>query len=178
MHPIILLPTLLAGFVLGRVVHPRDRDSPLAGVPLLKWEQFVAVMCLAPKSHVSDRGRLGTFQMDARRLRDVGLMSDAVKGQRGSMTGVWVGRWKTPLTEAKFLGSMPLQYAAFVRSMVAAAPKVTEHVGKVVDGKPCSLSGLLGVSHAAGEGGVGSWVDGGKRFPRTTEMFERTNQIF
>jgi hypothetical protein len=42
----------------------------------------------------------------------------------------------------------------------------------------CSLSGLLSVSHAAGESGLSSWVEGERRFPNTTEVFRRTNNIF
>lgn len=191
LHPLFLLPASLLGFGLGSFFSAYGKRAPLALGPAsssrsklipeissASWEKFVGVMCLAPKTHVSPKGRLGTFQMDARRLKDVGLMRTAEKGKRAGVSGVWVGQWLPPLTEDKFLGSMPLQYAAFVRSMAAAAPKVSGYVGREVVGVRCSLSGLLGVSHAAGEGGVESWVRGDKRFPSTTEMFSRTNSIF
>lgn len=138
-------------------------------------------MVVAPKNHVSPRGKLGTFQMDARRLKDVGVVKAARKGMQGEEMGVWIGEWAAPLTRDAFLGSMPVQYAAFVRSMKAAAPKVSGFVGVDVDGATCSLSGLLGVAHAAGEAGVESWVVNPKvrrRFASTTEAFRRTNQIF
>ncbi len=150
----------------------------LPGVGLVSWEKFVGVMASAPKEYVSPRYRLGTFQMDARRLKDVGAMKTAMKGIYGDEAGIWMGKWQEGLTEKKFLGSMPLQYAAFCRSMRAAAPKVSGHVGRIVDGRKCSLSGLLGVCHVAGEGGFVGWVDGAKRFPATTEVFVRTNGIF
>jgi hypothetical protein len=54
-------------------------------------------------------------------------------------------------------------------------------VGKVVDGQPCSLSGLLGVGHLAGEAGVAGWVADPavrERFRATTQTFHRTNGIF
>lgn len=181
-HPLFVLPVAAAGFLVGKLFGKKKHSrAPLTDVPFAAWESFVAVMTLAPKDHVSKRGKLGTFQMDARKLKDAGVMKTAVKGSFGDEQGVWIGAWTTPLTEKAFLGNMPLQYAAFVRSMRAAAPKVSGFVGAVVDGKPCTLSGLLGVSHVAGEAGVKSWVaepSVRKRFSGTTKMFDRTNGIF
>jgi hypothetical protein len=184
MHPLLLVPASFLSFLVGAAFMRRkegDHKAPLSGVPFLSWERFVAVMVMAPKDHVSKKGKLGTFQMDARRLKDIGAMKTAVKGFKNGEPGVWMGEWSEPLTETAFLGSMPLQYAAFVRSMRAAAPKVSGYVGVEVDGLPCSLSGLLGVSHAAGEAGVKSWVSDPKtrtRFAGTTELFRRANKIF
>jgi hypothetical protein len=186
MHPLLLLPAALVGFLTGSLVTKKRKGddgprSPLPGVPLPAWEAFVATMAVYPKGHVDKRYRLGTFGMDARKLKDVGVMETASKGVYGDEAGVWMGRWAPGLTEKAFLGSMPLQYAAFIRSMRAAAPKVSRHVGVGVDGTKCSLSGLLGVAHAAGEAGVPSWVADAqvrRRFGKTTEVFKRTNQIF
>lgn len=182
LHPLLIIPAALVGFLAGRVTgkHKASR-APLPGVPFAAWESFIAVMSVAPKSHVSKRYKLGTFQMDARKLKDVGVMKTAVKGVYGDEAGVWMGAWTPPLTESAFLGSIPLQYAAFVRSMRAAAPKVSGLVGAVADGVKCSLSGLLGVSHVAGEAGVESWVrdpEVRRRFKATTDTFKRTNAIF
>jgi hypothetical protein len=109
-------------------------------------------------------------------------MTEARKGVVDGVPGVWMGTWVEPLTETKFLGSMPLQYAAFVKSMKDMAPKVSGLVGRTVEGgKQCSLSGLLGVSHMAGAAAVESWASDSRiraEFPRTTEMFEKTNGIF
>lgn len=185
MHPLLLLPAALIGFLAGAVASNKKSkgpQSPLPGVPLLAWERFIAVMAVAPRDHIDKRYKLGTFQMDARKLKDVGVMKTAQKGVYGDEAGVWMGAWTHPLTEASFLGSLPLQYAAFVRSMRAAAPKVSGFVGSVVDdGEEASLSGLLGVAHAAGEAGVESWVADEKirrRFGKTTDTFRRTNRIF
>lgn len=185
MHPLLLLPAALIGFFAGAVAtnkKSKGPQSPLPGVPLLAWERFIAVMAVAPKGHIDKRYKLGMFQMDARKLKDVGVMKTAQKGVYGDESGVWMGAWSHPLTEAAFLGSLPLQYAAFVRSMKAAAPKVSGYVGAVVDGEvEATLSGLLGVAHAAGEAGVESWVADEsvrRRFGKTTETFRRTNQIF
>ena len=166
----------LTGFALA--ARRMTASSPLAGVALVSWQRFVGLMAVAPKNAVSPRGRLGTFQMDARRLKDVGLMESAKK--TGS-AGEWVGQWKGGLTREQFLGSMPLQYAAFCRSMRTMAPKVSGLVGQVVDGKTCSLSGLLGVGHMAGEVGLLGWLadaDARKRFGATTAVFDNANQIF
>lgn len=187
MHPLFLLPAALLGFITSSLLgsrKPKADDgpqSPLPGVPLAAWEKFVAIMAVYPKDHVDKRYRLGAFGMDARKLKDVGVLETAGKGVYGDEAGVWMGKWAPGLTEKAFLGSMPLQYAAFIRSMRAAAPKVSRHVGAVVDGSKCSLSGLLGVAHAAGEAGVQSWVADAqvrRRFGKTTEVWKKTNQIF
>ncbi len=179
MHPFLLIPTVAFGFLAGRASTPK-KLGPL-GHPLIAWQRFVTIMAVAPKSTISDKGKLGAFQMDARRLRDVGAMKSAVKGHRDGKTGIWVGEWEAPLTEKEFLGNLPLQYATFCRSMRDAAPKVSGYVGCEIDGKKATLSGLLGVSHAAGTGGVESWVKDKnirQRFKGTTKTFHDVNGIF
>jgi hypothetical protein len=184
MHPLFAIPVALLGYLLGRKAAEKKSTSksgalgaPLDDVTLGAWEQFVAQMAWAPKERVGLKKKLGAFQIDARKLADVGAMTRAWKGSDGS----WTGDWSPGLTESAFLGSMPLQYAVFVRSMRAAAPKVSPLVGAKIDGKVASLSGLLGVSHVAGERGVSSFVkdaDVRARFPATSEVFSRTNGIF
>lgn len=185
MHPLVALPVALLGFLIGRVTTKNARTaasgSPLDDVTLGAWEKFVGEMAVAQKGHVGRRGKLGAFQMDARRLADVGAMTRAWKGRRGTEEGVWMGDWLEGLTEASFLGSMPLQYAVFTRSVRAMAPKVSGFCGRKVDGRVASLSGLLGVGHVAGERGVGSFVvdeSTRERFPATREVFARVNGIF
>ena len=188
--PLALIPvgvfSFLGGAALGRSrrglsMTPRT-TGPLPGVPLHSWERFVLVMATAPRRRVTPRYRLGTFGMDARRLCDVGFMSAPRKvSVSGSAGGAWVGEWRTPLTTEKFLASTPAQYEAFRRSVVRMAPKVGEFVGAEVDGTKCTLSGLLGVGHLAGEEGVRGWVGDPavrRRFRATTENFNRTNGIF
>lgn len=189
MLPVILIPVgifaFLGGAALGRSrkglsMTPRS-TSPLPGVPLLAWERFVTVMAVSPPRSVTPRLRMGMFEMDARRLADVGFMKGARKSSMSGIDGVWVAEWHPPLTTETFLESTPAQYEAFRRSASRLAPKVQGYVGVVVDGQPCSLSGLLGVGHLAGEEGVGSWVSSPKtraRFRATTQTFRRTNGIF
>ena len=190
LSPLALIPVGIFAF-LGGAAFGRSRKgmsmtvpgkgSPIDGVPLARWERFVTVMAVAPRQRMTPRCRLGTFGMDSRRLADVGFMVSPRKATVGGETGVWIGEWKRPLTTEKFLGSMPAQYTAFKRSMVRMAPKITGFVGAEVDGTKCTLSGLLGVGHLAGEAGVRSWIespDVRKRFKSTTASFARTNGIF
>lgn len=188
--PLTLIPVgifaFLGGAAFGRSrkglsMTPAPKGGRLPGIPLIKWERFVTVMAVAPKQRMTPRYRLGTFGMDARRLSDVGFMVAPRKATVGEEAGVWIGEWKRPLTTEKFLGSMPAQYVAFKRSMARMIPKVEGFVGADVDGAKCSLSGLLGVGHLAGEAGVESWVknpDVRRRFKSTTANFARTNGIF
>ena len=189
-NPLFLIPigifSFLGGAAFGRsrkglsMTKP-GRDGPLPGIPIAHWERFITVMAIAPKRQVSPRYRLGTFGLDARRLADVGFMQSPRKVAVGGESGVWTGEWKRPLTTEKFLGSMPVQYTAFKRSMARMAPKVAGFVGTEIEGTKATLSGLLGVGHLAGEAGVKSWVedpDVRKRFKATTANFARTNGIF
>jgi hypothetical protein len=203
MHPLLLLPTAILGFLLGKKAAKRttadaagaEGGEPAAGVVGARgkgrrdlndldpeaWAEFVSVMETAPRNKVSARYKLGAFQMDARRLADVGVMTEAKKVSYGPEMGVWMGKWTPGLSESEFLGSMPLQYAAFVRSRRATAPQVSKHVGTAVEGKTATLSGLLGVAHVAGVAGVESWVNEPavrRRFGTTTSVFHRCNGIF
>jgi hypothetical protein len=179
MNSLLLLPasafSFLAGVALGRSrrglsMLPPDRGSPLPGVPLSRWEKFVAVMVVRPKTYASPRRRLGLFGLDARRLCDVGFMTSPRKVTVGAETGVWSGEWVAPLDEQKFLASTPAQYEAFARSMRKMVPKVAPHVGKKIEGKVATLSGLLGAAHLAGEAGVEGWA----RDPGTRQKFTAT----
>ena len=186
----ILIPvgilSLLGGLAWGRsrkglTMSRPERSGPLPGVPLVKWERFITVMAVAPRRNVTPRRRFGMFGLDSRRLADVGFMTTPHKATVGGETGVWIGEWKSPLDTEKFLDSTPAQYEAFKRSMSRMVPKVSGFVGREVDGVRCSLSGLLGVGHLAGEAGVGSWIespDVRRRFKSTTANFARTNGIF
>lgn len=189
MTPATLIPVGIFAF-LGGAAFGRSRKnlsmtprstSPLPGVPLLAWERFVTVMAVSPPRHVTPRRRMGMFGMDARRLSDVGFMEEPRKAVVGGVDGVWVAEWAAPLTTEKFLASTPAQYEAFNRSCRRLAPRVQGLVGTVVDGQACSLSGLLGVGHLAGEAGVAGWASDPRvreRFRATTQAFHRTNGIF
>jgi hypothetical protein len=187
LHPLLLVPLGLIGFLTGFSLGKGRKglnmlpQSPLQGVSRHCWLRYTIIMARRPKNWQSPRGRLGMFDMDARRLADVKLMEAPHKTTIGRETGVWTGEWKRPLTQDAYLKSLPLQYASFKRSMVALTPKVSGFVGAVVDGKKCSLSGLLGVGHLAGDAGVESWVKDKairEKFKKTTDAFNLVNGVF
>ena len=156
-------------------------ESPIQGILIMHWTRFTRTMARHPRSYDGPRGRMGAFGMDARRLADVGFCTSPKKVVVGHETGVWTAVWKKPLSKERYLKSLPAQYFGFRRSMQLMVPKVAGFVGADVDGKRCTLSGLLGVGHQAGQAGVASWVkDAGvrKKFAKTTETFNLTNGIF
>jgi hypothetical protein len=165
----------------GLSMLPPEKRSPLPGVPLRSWERYITVMVVSPKNHVSPRGRLGYFGMDARRLADVGFMTRPRKATVGGETGVWTGNWVSPLTDEAFLGNAPVQYEAFARSMRGLAGKVAPLVGIKIDGRAATLSGLLAAGHLAGDAGVLTWVRDPSirsKFRATTSNFEKANGLF
>jgi len=148
---------------------------------MIRWTRFVRAMARNPSDHASPRGRYGMFGMDMRGLADVGMASKVRKGERNGECGVWIGDWAPPLSEKVYVASRPVQYESFKRSMVRLAPKAQKYVGTKVDGVACSLSGLLGVGHHAGESGIESWVKNPavrQKFSATTKTFNLVNGIF
>lgn len=190
MIPAILLPFGVFSFLTGAVLGtsrknlsmlPPPKTNPFVGVPTASWSRFVTIMAIAPKAQVTPRRRFGMFGLDARRLADVGFMASPKKVSIGSEGGVWSGDWVTPLTEKKFLESTPAQYEAFGRSMRLLVPRAAPHVGKVIDGKKATLSGLLAAGHLAGTAGLEGWASDPavrQKFGATTKNFEKANGIF
>jgi hypothetical protein len=190
MVPALIIPvavfSFLGGAVLGRSrrglsMLPPERQGPLPGVPIAAWRRFVTVMVVRPRSDVGPRGRLGYFGLDARRLADVGFMRGAHKERVGDEVGTWVGEWVPPLSRESFLASAGAQHEALARSTRRMLPKVLPHVGREIDGRRATLSGLLAAGHLAGEEGLGSWAADAtvrRKFRATTANFERANGIF
>jgi hypothetical protein len=190
MLPALLLPVGIFGFLSGAALStsrknlsmlPPQKTNPFVGVPTAAWSRFVTIMAVSPRGNVTPRRRLGMFGLDARRLSDVGFMASPRKVSIGAEGGVWSGEWVAPLTEKKFLDSTPAQYEAFGRSMRLLVPRAAPHVGKMIDGKKATLSGLLAAGHLAGTAGLESWakdVAVRQKFGATTKNFERANGIF
>jgi len=183
----IVLPLTLVGILTGAGLATSRRGlsmlptSPIRGVVLVRWLRFTSTMARHPLDYQSPGGRLGAFGLHTRRLADVGLAENPHKETVGDAVGVWTADWRQPLSSQGFLNSKPLQYEAFRRSMEDLAPRVAGHVGSVVDGKKCTLSGLLGVAHMAGSAGVSGWVADPRvrsKFGKTTDTFNLTNGIF
>jgi hypothetical protein len=184
----LVIPAAIGGLLTGAALFGPGRKgltmlpkSPIRGVVLVRWTHFVRTMARHEPRYVSPRGKFGMFGMDMRRLSDVGFVQDARKGNRGTEPGVWVGEWKSPLTEDIYVASPAVQYESFKRSMVAMVPVAEQFVGATVDGSVCTLSGLLGVGHHAGESGIESWVKNKEvrnKFKNTTDTFKLANGIF
>jgi hypothetical protein len=185
--PLVVIPIGITALLTGAALATSRRglsmlpQGPIKGIVLVRWTRFVRAMARHPRSFDGPRGRMGAFGMDARRLADVGLCEAPKKTIVGGEVGVWTATWKKPLSKENYLKSLPVQYAGFKRSIQLMTPRVSGFVGKVVDGKSCTLSGLLGVGHLAGQSGVESWVKDAsvrKKFKSTTETFNLTNGIF
>src|SRR5262245_1443005 len=82
--------------------------SPLPGVTWLRWALFARALRVQPHGAKTDNG-LGAFNLTPPALAAVGLL--AAK----RVAGKWQLAWKPGLSEAAFLGSKRLQYAALAQ---------------------------------------------------------------
>ena len=181
-----LIPVGLIALLVGAALGTGRRgltmlpESPVRGIVIIRWRRFHRLMARHPRGYDLS-GHLGAWGMNARSLHDAGLVDAPKKVTVGRDVGVWSGEWRAPLTKGKFLASLPLQSRAFELATQKLVPTATPLVGTLVDGKPASLSGLLGVGHMAGAAGVVDWVKNPasrKKFAKTTETFNLTNGIF
>ncbi len=163
----------------------RGIPSPWPDVPHEVWTRFVMIMGRAKSGTVSPKGHLGIFQMGMRRLGDLGLAKNVRKGERNGEQGVWLGVWNAPLSEARFLASPELQYKIFVRSMQTYRREIERQfkneIGREIEGKAATLSGLLAVAHHAGIPGLEKWLKGDpprEKFPQTTAAYKAATGIF
>lgn len=148
------------------------------------WEEFVTAMESQHPEDVSPSGKLGMFAQSPRRLEKLGIMTDVSKHdtEDGPM---YMGAFAEFELE-EFLDNPELQYAVFLKNMKDYATKVRNTdlhrlVGTHTPYGPVTMSGLLGLCHTAGVKGAASWItnpEDAHRFPHTTEMFQRTNNIF
>lgn len=155
--------------------------SPLPGVPDASWTRFALGMATASPGSRSARGHLGMFRMGLPRLEDLGYL----KQKKAEGTGAPVVEWQAPLSEKVFLLSPELQYQAFSESMVDHRKQILARhggaLGRVLAGRPATLSGLLGVAHQAGLAGLDTWIAAGgdrKRYPNTTAAYVRWVRLF
>lgn len=160
--------------------------SPINNLKPEFWTRFVNCVKGSNPKLITPGFALGLFGFGARRLVDVGLMTNPRQGEYKGKS-VWTGDWVPPLTINKFLADSALQYQAFFASMrdyaqrIAATPSVRALIGRTVDGKVITLSGILGVCHKAGFSGMQKWfADPADRakFTATTQAFNACNGIF
>ena len=128
---------------------------------------------------------MGLFGFGARRLKDLGLMSDVKKVDLDGKT-IYMGTFVPPLAMERFLVSPRIQYSIFKKSMLDYDKSLEESglkklIGKEIGIESLTLSGLLGLASQAGIKGAKGWITNPKereRFPHTTQIFLETNGIF
>lgn len=145
----------------------------------LRWSRFL----LSVVREISDvsNGHVGYFYFAWPRLVALKLATNLKKKGK-----TWKADFVEPPTLDEFLASSKLQYEAFVKSVleylpVLTSPSIQAFMGKVVNGKRVTLSGLIAVAHRAGLDGLRSWLsspDDQLKYPNTTATFEKSTQIF
>jgi hypothetical protein len=158
-----------------------DPHRPPTSVSAEAWTRFVGALQTAPLAARSPSGRLGLFATHLRRLEQLGYVRGIGRARDGALTAFWV----PPLTEETFLSDPRLQYTALAASMADLSETILRRygsaVGRAVDGRPATLSGLLAVAHRVGIPGLVSWL--GSSVERAhqriaTAAFGRANGIF
>ena len=159
--------------------------SPLPGVTDFAWTEYVRKTRAAGLGHVSRGGRLGLYQLDARELEDVGLMTDVHKVRLEDGRSVWTGGFRPGASLRGFLESPDLQYRALaaltLRHAGAIAAALRDVVGQEFEGQPATLSGLLAVARKARLTGLRKWVEDASdrdAHSETTARYRLLNGIF
>ncbi len=172
-----------------RVGVPRRRAMPVLRSPIPEasdeqWARFVRLMQVGDVAAVTPTGQVGVFQTRLKRLEDLGLVSEVRRVQHAGAAPSWTATFRPPLTLARLLSDVMLQYRIFVVSMKRYRDEVLarhrDAIGKVLEGKPATLSGLMAVSQHAGPA-LGSWIASEadrKRFKQTTAAYGRTTGVF
>ncbi len=143
---------------------------PLEGLAPEPWAEFAsAIECEAP-TYATDR-HVGRYRHNRNRLRELGI------------------------DENIFSSSLNMQDAALAADVADACARAhasgltTDFVGSSIEvpsdsgnlSVPVTLSGILGVCHAAGLNGAAGWLttaNDRERFPHTTAAFWRANGVF
>ena len=168
----------------GRVKRPRMVfRSPIPEASDEQWARFVRLMQTGDVSAVTPTGQVGVFQTRLKRLEDLGLVREVRRVQRDG-TANWTATFRAPLTLARLLSDPLLQYRIFVVSMKRYRDEVLgrhrDSIGKEIEGKPATLSGLMAVSQHAGPA-LTSWLASEadrQRFKQTTAAYGRTTGVF
>ena len=157
--------------------------SPIPGATDEQWGRFVRLMQTGDVSAVSPTGQIGVFQTRLKRLEDLGLVRDVHRVQRDGSPS-WTATFRAPLTLERLLSDPLLQYRIFVVSMKRYRDEVLarhrDAIGKEIEGKPATLSGLMAVSQHAGPA-LASWLASQAdraRFKQTPAAYGRTTGVF
>jgi hypothetical protein len=162
---------------------PFSYRSPIAEASDEQWARFVRLMQTGDLAAVTPSGQIGVFQTRVKRLQDLGLARD-VRRATGENGARWTATFKPPLTLARLLSDPLLQYRIFAASMRRYRSEILERhrdaLGKEIEGKPATLSGLLAVAHHAGPA-LASWLTNPEdrlRFQKTTAAYGHTTGVF
>jgi hypothetical protein len=163
----------------SRDAHP----SPIPEASDEQWTRFVQLMQTGELATVTPGGQFGLFQTRLKRLEDVGLAREVRRVEKEGRA-TWTAAFRRPLTMERLLADPVLQYRIFAASMKRYRNDILGHVrsalGRDVEGKRATLSGLLAVAHYAGPA-LGSWLTNEKdrrRFEKTTTAYGRTTGVF
>jgi hypothetical protein len=158
--------------------------SPIPEASDVQWAQFVRLMQVGDVAAVTPTGQVGIFHTRLKRLEDLGLARHVRRIQASGGAANWTATFHAPLTLARLLSDPLLQYRVFVASMKRYRDDILarhrDAIGKEIEGKPATLSGLLAVSQHAGPALV-SWLanEGDRqRFKQTTAAYGRTTGVF
>ena len=167
---------------------PPQRKAPVFSSPIPEasdeqWARFVRLMQTGDVAAVTPTGQVGIFQTRLKRLEDLGLAKDVQRVQKDGAPN-WTATFRPPLTLARTLSDPLLQYRIFVASMKRYRDEVLARhraaIGKEIEGKPATLSGLMAVSQHAGPA-LASWRTNEadrRRFKQTTAAYSRTTGVF
>jgi hypothetical protein len=178
----------------GQAARLRQGPDKRTGLPVFKspipeatdeqWARFVRLMETGDVAAVTPTGQVGIFQTRLKRLEDLGLAHGVRRVQQGNAASQWTAVFRPPLTLARLLADPLLQYRIFVVSMKRyrdeALAKYRDAIGRDIEGKPTTLSGLMAVLQHAGPA-LGSWLanpSDRKRFKQTTAAYDRTTGVF
>jgi hypothetical protein len=160
--------------------------SPFPDVSAEQWTKFANLSRAANPHSVTKDFHIGLFQFGARRLCDLKVMKNC-RQENYQGKKVWTADWIPPWNLKKFLADTAYQYQLFANSnfdygkKIAITPVLASMVGKEIDGKKVSFSGLLAVTRRAGFTGMQSWLKLSKdrrKFSTTTADFNKLNGIF
>jgi hypothetical protein len=170
-----------------RAGRPQDRralyKSPLPEASDEQWARFVRLMQTGDVAAVTPTGQVGLFQTRLKRLEDLGLARDV---RRVAVDGGarWMATFRAPLSLQRLLSDPLLQYRIFAASMRRYRDEILSHdrgaLGRQLEGRRVTLSGLLAVAHHAGPA-LASWLANAQdrqRFARTTSAYQATTEVF
>lgn len=142
--------------------------SPLGGVADGAWREFVVRLEREAPTFSSSR-HVGQYRQRRERLAELGIDPNAIHGSASAQRAAL----DADLVDA--------------HGHAAAGGLISEHLGRAItlpghDGaETITLSGLLGVIQCAGLEGAVGWLERSsdrKRYPHTTQAFQRTNNLF